>query len=113
MSADESKRGEILKRREIPYGLKIAEDAHHLEEDGLEVEAMVLMLEQIVEDQPMSVIAAALNERGFRQRDGAEWTQTAVFNMLPRLIEVGPDIYSSDEWAEIRRIRHGVLRAAG
>jgi len=26
------------------------------------------------------------------------WTPTAVFTLLPRLIEVGPQMFSSEEW---------------
>jgi hypothetical protein len=32
------------------------------------------------------------------------WTRIAVFNMMPRLIEVGPRLFSSEEW-EKRRLK--------
>ncbi|MEE8525136.1 MAG: hypothetical protein V3T72_14460 [Thermoanaerobaculia bacterium] len=89
-----------LPTEEISYGLRIADDCHHLQEEPDEVAALTLMLEQIVADKPCSTVASELNRRGFRRRGGQKWTQVSVFNMLPRLIEVAPRIYSSDEWAE-------------
>ncbi len=97
---DERDASERLPVEEIPYGLRISEDCHHLMEDPDEVAALTLMLVQIVADKPCSSVAEELNRRGFRRRDGAKWTQVSVFNMLPRLIEVAPRIYSSEEWAE-------------
>ena len=91
----------ILKE-EVPYGLKVADDCLYLIENPTEVAAMRLMLEQIVLDKPLSEVAEELNRRGFRQRPGASWTQVAVFNILPRLIEIAPRIYSSEEWSEKR-----------
>lgn len=88
---------------EVPYGLRVAEDCRHLIEDPGEVEAMALMLEQIVADKPLSSVAEELNRRGFRRRDGMRWTQVSVFNLLPRLIEVAPRIYSTEEWSEKKR----------
>ena len=89
-------------KEEVPYGLTVADDCRYLIENPAEVEAMRLMLEQIVLDRPLSEVAEALNQRGFRQRSGSPWTQVTVFNVLPRLIEVAPRIYSSDEWSERR-----------
>ena len=39
---------------------------------------------------------AALNRQGSRTRRGTAWTQTAIFNMLPRLIEAAPYIWRSE-----------------
>ena len=85
-------------KEEIPYGLRVSEDCVHLEEDPVEKEALAMMLEMIVADQPLSEIATGLNQEGYRTRLDTTWTQIAVFNMLPRLIEVAPQIYSSEEW---------------
>ena len=90
-------------KEEVPYGLQVSDDCLYLEENSAEVDAMRLILEQIVADRPLSVAAEELNRRGFRQRSGAHWTQVVVFNMLPRLIEVAPRIYSSKEWNEKRQ----------
>ncbi len=60
---------------------------------------MELMLAFIVNDKPLSQAAEELNNRGFLMRNGMKWTQTAVFNMLPRLIEVAPQILSTEDWS--------------
>lgn len=87
---------------EIPYGLQVAADCRHLEENPTEKQALVVMMEQIVQDEPLSKVAEELNRRGHRTRQGTKWSPVAVFNLLPRLIEAGPRIFSSEEWAERR-----------
>lgn len=89
---------------EIPYGLRIAEDCKRLEVDPAENQVLLLMMDLLAQDFPYSAIVSDLNEKGFRMRDGRMWNRVAVFNMMPRLIEVGPRIFSSEEW-EKRRIR--------
>jgi len=86
--------------QEIPYGLRVAGDCLHLEEDPDEKNALVMMMDLIVRDDPFSQVANELNQRGFRTRNGSPWNPVSVFNMLPRLIEVGPKIFSSEEWQE-------------
>ena len=88
----------------VPYGLKIAEDCLALEEDIQEKEALLVMLEMIIQDKPLSEIAESLNQRGFHARHNTKWTPGAVFDMLPRLIEVGPRVFTSEEWV-VRRGR--------
>ncbi len=88
---------------ELPYGLQVSGDCLHLEENRIEKEALVLMLELIVQDYPFSRIAGELNERGFRTRSGGKWDPVAVFNLLPRMIDIGPRVFSSDEWADRRQ----------
>jgi hypothetical protein len=92
--------GEI--KEEIPYGLRVAPDCRHLEEASEEKEALALMLEMIVEDRSLSEAASAVNSQGLRTRDGQEWTQSDVFYMLPRLIEVAPRIFASETWKQRR-----------
>lgn len=87
---------------EIPYGLRVAQDCSRLEEDQGERGILIQMMELIVQDYSVSLIASELNKRGLRTREGHHWTPVSVFNMLPRLIEVGPRIFSSDEWEERR-----------
>lgn len=60
------------------------------------------MLAMIVEDRPLSQVAAGLNAKGFRTREGRDWTQTAIFYMMPRLIQTAPQIFSSGEWRHRR-----------
>jgi hypothetical protein len=89
---------------EIPYGMRVAPDCSRLEEDPQERAILIQMMELVVQDYSITLVAAELNKRGLRTRAGGFWTPVSVFNMLPRLIEVGPNIFSSDEW-EARRER--------
>jgi hypothetical protein len=89
---------------EVPYGLRVSADCSHLEENATEKQALILMMDLIVQDAPLSLVAEELNRKGFRTRAGANWTPGSVFDMLPRLIQVGPRIFSSTEWTA--RTRH-------
>jgi hypothetical protein len=88
---------------DIPFGLRVASDCRRLEENPDEVQVLLLMLEVLVQDGPLSTAAQRINDRGFRTRDGEPWTRTALFYLLPRLIEVGPRLCSSEEWVERRK----------
>ncbi len=94
---------------EIPYGLRISDDCKRLELHPGENQTLLLMMDLLAQDFSYSAIVSDLNEKGFRQRNGRPWTRIAVFNMMPRLIEVGPRIFSSEEW-EKRRIRLSKVR---
>ena len=63
-----------------------------------EVEVLQTILEMIVVEKGVSHIAAELNNRGYAMRSGKPWTSTAVFDLLPRLIETAPDILKSEDW---------------
>jgi hypothetical protein len=89
---------------QIPYGLRISEDCQRLEVEPTEHQVLMEMMEGLAQDFPYSAIVSALNEKGFRMRDGLPWNRVAVFNMIPRLIEVGPRFFSSAEWQK-RRLR--------
>jgi Recombinase len=80
-------------KEEIPYGLRVASDCLHLEEDPVEREILEKMLTLIAADKSMSKVAEALNREGFRTRKGLPWSQAAVFDMLPRLIEAAPRLH--------------------
>jgi hypothetical protein len=86
----------------VPFGLKVATDCAHLEPNVEEHEVLFLMMELTIQDGPYSVIAEELNRRGHRTREGARWTPISVFQMLPRLIEVGPSIFATEEWQQRR-----------
>jgi hypothetical protein len=88
---------------DIPYGLRISDDGLRLEVDPLENRALMLMMELLVQDFPYSSIVSDLNEKGLRMRDGRPWNRVAVFNMTPRLIEVGPRLFATDEWVKLRQ----------
>lgn len=97
--------------QEVPYGLRVAEDCLHLEENEEERRALVLMLEQLIADKKLSEVASALNQQGLRTRSGDSWNSLDIFNLFPRLIEVAPIIYPSADWETVRR--RGLIRAAG
>ncbi|HSF17285.1 MAG TPA: recombinase family protein [Vicinamibacteria bacterium] len=84
----------------IPYGLRISPDCRHLEVDPVEKEIMQVIVAMIAADYPLSRIASELNGRGFTSRAGSAWTQVAVFRLLPRIIEFGPEILSAREWSQ-------------
>ena len=83
---------------DIPYGLKISVDCKRLEVDESENKVLLLMMDLLAQDFSYSAIVSSLNEMGYRTRQGKPWSRVAVFNMMPRLIEVGPRIFNSEEW---------------
>src|SRR3984957_19806990 len=87
----------------IPFGLRISDDCQRLEVDPVEDRTLRLMMELLVQDFPYSSIVSDLNEKGLRMRDGRPWTRVAVFNMTPRLIGVGPRLFSTEEWKKVRQ----------
>ncbi len=88
---------------ELPYGMRVAEDCVHLEENPAEMEVLNLMMELIVQDISLPRLADELNQRGFRTRQGGLWNAVSIFNTLTRLVEVTPRIMSSDEWRARRK----------
>jgi hypothetical protein len=89
---------EAAQAEEVPFGLQVGKDAARLEVNPTEQEALFLMMEMTVQEGPYSDIAEELNRRGYRTREGFKWTAISVFQMLPRLIEVGPKIFATREW---------------
>jgi len=89
---------------DIPFGLRISDDCQRLEVDPHENQVLLLMMDLLAQDFSYASIVSDLNEKGFRTRAGKPWSRVAVFNMMPRLIEVGPRIFSSAEW-EKRRVK--------
>lgn len=106
----ESETGGPPPPEEVPFGLQVAKDAPRLEENPTEQEILLLMMELTVQDGPYYAIAEELNSKGYRTRQGMKWTAISVFQMLPRLIEVGPRIFATQEWQE-RRARLAKLAA--
>jgi hypothetical protein len=90
---------EPIATEEIPFGLRIAADCHHLEDDPLEMHTLKFLAELIVQDVSFNSMADALNARDYRTRGGQPWTAASVFRLIPRLIEVTPRILSGGEWA--------------
>jgi Recombinase len=92
-----------VEKRPIPYGLRISEDCRNLEVDPTEKETMSLIVAMISGDRPLSRIAEELNQRGLRTRAGSNWTQLKIFQLLPRIIEFGPEILAERDWPESKR----------
>src|SRR6201993_817731 len=88
---------------DIPYGLRISDDCQRLDIDATENRVLVTMMELLVQDFSYSSIVSDLNEKGFRMRNGKPWNRVALFNMTPRLIEVGPRLFSTEEWRKLRQ----------
>jgi len=87
---------------EIPFGLRVATDCQHLEDDPMEMQTLRFLTEMIVKDVSFKSMADALNIREYRTRDGRPWTAASVFKLTPRLVEVAPRILCGTEW-EARR----------
>ena len=83
---------------EIPFGLRVSDDGAGLVESQSERQVIITALDMIVEDRPLSQVAEELNRRGYTSRDGTPWTPSALFTLLPRMIQVGPRVFSSSEW---------------
>ncbi len=88
---------------EVPFGLRIAGDCSTLVEDTAEKNVILAIFDGIVLDKRLSQIARELNEQGHHTRRGGAWTPKDVFDLLPRLIEVGPRVFPTAEWAERRQ----------
>lgn len=86
--------------QEVPFGLRVAADHVHLEEDPEEMQILKLFAELIVQDFSFPRMAQAMSQRGYRTREGHSWDAVSVFNLLLRLMEIAPRLFSSDEWAE-------------
>ena len=92
------------KVEEIPYGLRVSDDCTGLVESQAERQIIITALDMIVEDCPLSQVADELNRRGHTTREGNPWTPSALFTLLPRMIQVGPKVFRSEEW-ETRKKR--------
>ena len=103
VSAEAEAPEEVSTTEEIPFGLRIAADGHHLEDDPLETQTLKFLAELIVQDVSFGSMADALNVRDYRTRDGRPWNSAAIFRLIPRLIDVAPRILSGSEWASRKK----------
>ena len=94
-----------LSGEQLPYGLRVAEDGSHLEHNPVERTVLLLILDRIVREKRITDIANELNAEGLRTRRGAAWSPSAVFELLPRLIEAGPSLLKSADWQTLRARR--------
>ena len=85
--------------QDIPYWLRVADDCSGLVEDDTERQVVITALDMIVDDRPLSQVSDELNRMGHAQRDGEPWTPTALFVLLPRMIEIGPRLFTSRDWS--------------
>jgi hypothetical protein len=95
-------------REQVPYGLGLIPESARLEPNTAELGVMMTILELIVVEKGVSHIADELNARGYKTRQGSRWTSPAVFDLLPRLIEIGPELLKRDEW----KARRASLKSA-
>ena len=93
-----------IQPEELPYGVQVAGDGLHLEQNPLEKTILLMILEKIVREKRITEIAFDLNAAGLKTRRGSEWTPTEVFDLLPRLVEMGPKLLNSPEWRERRPV---------
>ena len=96
----ETAAGQLL--AEVPFGLQIAPETQRLEQNPAEREILLQLMELLIEEGSYAHIADEINRRGFRTRQGEKWTAVSVFEMLPRLIEVGPQLFQSADWQKRR-----------
>lgn len=83
---------------DVPYGLQVSEDCHRLVESPREREIITAALDLIVDDLPLSRVAIELNNRGYTTRSGEPWTPSDLFSLLPRMIQIGPRLFPSEQW---------------
>lgn len=102
-AADREGGAETSLPAEVPFGLQIETGSGKLEENPAERELLFQMMELIVQEGSYARIAEEINRRGFRTRQGTKWSPVSVFEMLPRLIEVGPHVFESAEWQKRRQ----------
>ena len=86
-----------------PYGLEVVAESLQLRQSPQEVAVLMTILEMVVLDKGAPAIADELNQRGYRTRRGVRWTAPAVFELLPRMIEMGPQLLTSVDW-QARRL---------
>lgn len=93
---------------DVPYGLQVSDEKHRLVENPRERDVITAAIDLIVDDCPLSRVALELNARGYRTRAGAAWTPSDLFSLLPRMIQVGPKLFTSEEWSARRQKLPGV-----
>jgi hypothetical protein len=88
---------------DVPVGSRVVPDGSRLEEDPEEMQFLFAVMELIIQDISITKVAEELNRRGFHTRAGNPWGPVAIFNLLPRLVELTPRIFRSEDWVERRK----------
>jgi hypothetical protein len=89
--------------QETPFGSRVVPEGSRYEEDPDEMQFLFAVMELIIQDISITKVAEELNRRGFHTRSGNPWGPVAIFNLLPRLVELTPRIFRSEEWVERRK----------
>lgn len=89
--------------QETPFGSRVVPEGSQYEEDPDEMQFLFAVMELIIQDISITKVAEELNRRGFQTRSGNPWGPVAIFNLLPRLVELTPRIFRSEEWVERRK----------
>ena len=89
--------------QETPFGARVVPEGSRYEEDPDEMQFLFAVMELIIQDISITKVAEELNRRGFQTRSGNPWGPVAIFNLLPRLVELTPRIFRSEEWVERRK----------
>jgi hypothetical protein len=87
----------------VPFGSSVVPEGSRLEENPEEMQFLFSVMELIIQDISITKVAEELNRRGFQTRSGKPWGPVAIFNLLPRLVELTPRIFRSEEWVERRK----------
>jgi hypothetical protein len=88
---------------DVPVGSRVVPEGSRLEENPEEMQFLFAVMELIIQDISITKVAEELNRRGFHTRAGNAWGPVAIFNLLPRLVELTPRIFRSEEWVERRK----------
>jgi hypothetical protein len=89
---------------DVPYGLRVASDCSHLEEDPVESLILKTVMRMVVQDEPLSKITDELNRAGRLTRAGNAWTIADVFRLMPVLVESGPRMFADPGWPASRAV---------
>jgi Recombinase len=100
--SEASKREAKPQLDEVPYGQRISADCRHLMDDPREMNLLTLIYERVVAGWRPARIAIELNKDGHHTRSGAQWTPAAVFDLMPRLIELSPKFAGRPDWPSRR-----------
>jgi hypothetical protein len=98
IKAADPQAGQEQPSEDVPYGQRISADCKHLTEDPIEMDTLYSIYEKVIAGWRPMQIAADLNDRGRHTRSGAVWTPNAVFDLLPRLIELSPRLQVRPDW---------------
>ena len=83
---------------DVPYGQRVAEDCGHLTDHAREMEVIAFIYDGVIAGIRPALIAGNLNERGYRTRGGLPWSASAVFELMPRIIELSPRLQRRPNW---------------